>query len=165
MSPREAQRVLEALAAGIDPTTQQALPAIPVLNHPGVIRALFLGAKALAATSMDSGSSDSLHGISSPHGHMAGRPWSAAQDQALLRAFDAGLPLERLAIENGRPPRGIAARLVRLGRINERSDIYVKAQLSGFTSAATTTIRPERAAVAMPAAQACEVGAPTGSAT
>lgn len=46
----------------------------------------------------------------------AGRVWTPDEDDALLLEFDAGLPLEQIALLRGRGVFGIAVRLCKLGR-------------------------------------------------
>jgi hypothetical protein len=46
----------------------------------------------------------------------AGRPWTPDEDEALLLEFDAGLPLEQIALSRGRGVFGVAVRLCKLGR-------------------------------------------------
>lgn len=54
----------------------------------------------------------------------AGRSWSEKEDQALLALFDSNAQVKEIAQRHGRTQRAIAARLVRLGRIKQRADIY-----------------------------------------
>jgi hypothetical protein len=46
----------------------------------------------------------------------AGRVWTPDEDEALLLEFDAGLPLEQIALSRGRGIFGVAVRLCKLGR-------------------------------------------------
>jgi len=46
----------------------------------------------------------------------AGRVWTPDEDEALLLEFDAGLPLDRIALLRGRGVFGVAVRLCKLGR-------------------------------------------------
>jgi hypothetical protein len=46
----------------------------------------------------------------------AGRVWTPDEDEALLLEFDAGLPLEQIALLRGRGVFGVAVRLCKLGR-------------------------------------------------
>jgi hypothetical protein len=46
----------------------------------------------------------------------AGRAWTPDEDEALLAEFDAGLPLDRIALLRGRGVFGVAVRLCKLGR-------------------------------------------------
>ena len=51
----------------------------------------------------------------------AGKPWTATEDDELLRQFDAGLAVEALAAAHERTRAGIEARLVKHGRLDERA--------------------------------------------
>lgn len=118
MSPKEAKRVLDLLANGIDPATGEVLPSEHVLNSPTVIRALFLGAQALDGIPAKS--------VKPGAGPQAGKPWTNEEEKRLVEAFDKGAAIDELSQAHGRSKGGIAARLVRLGKIDERSEIYVR---------------------------------------
>ncbi|EOT0765870.1 TPA: hypothetical protein NID03_004559 [Pseudomonas aeruginosa] len=118
MSPKEAKRTLELLANGVDPTTGEILPGNHVVNSPSVIRALFLGVQALDTEPAK------LQKTSS--GGQAGKPWSTDEEQQLIAEFESGASIEQMSITHARSKGGIAARLVRLGKIDERSDLYVR---------------------------------------
>jgi 5-methylcytosine-specific restriction endonuclease McrA len=47
----------------------------------------------------------------------AGRVWTPDEDEALLLEYEAGLPLEQIALLRGRGVFGVAVRLCKLGRI------------------------------------------------
>ena len=119
MKSEEAKNILEALALGIHPETGEKIGNVGVLNSPSVIRALFIGMRAL---DVSAGRKNSLTDAL-PH---AGRPWTCEEEAQLITEFDAGMPVDQLAQEHGRSKGGIAARLVKLGKINERSDMYVR---------------------------------------
>ena len=122
MSPLEAKRIVEALASGIDPETGEVLPAQSTFNSPQVIRALFVAGKALDRAAKRAERDNSLPGN-------AGRSWSDEEDKELLALFDSGAPVKSIAAEHGRTQGAIAARLVRLGRIKDRAEVYAEAQL------------------------------------
>lgn len=118
MSPKEAKRILELLANGVDPATGEILPGDHVVNSPDVIRALFLGAQAL--------DTDPVKPQKTSPGGQAGKPWSAEEEQRLIAEFEHGASIEQMSITHGRSKGGIAARLARLGKIDERSELYVR---------------------------------------
>ena len=122
MSPLEAKRIVETLASGIDPETGEVLPAQSTFNSPQVIRALFVAGKALDSAAKRAERDNSLPGN-------AGRSWSDEEDKELLALFDSGAPVKSIAAEHGRTQGAIAARLVRLGRIKDRAEVYAEAQL------------------------------------
>ena len=121
MSPFEAKEIIEALANGINPETGEILPAQSNFNSPQVIRALFAATKALERAVKRAERNDTLP-------TNAGRSWSEIEDKELLASFDAGAPVKKIAAKHGRTLGAIASRLVRLGRINDRSDASLGVQ-------------------------------------
>jgi len=120
MSPLEAKKIVDALANGIDPETGEVLPAQSTFNSPQVIRALYVAAKALDRAAKRAERDNSLP-------DNAGRSWSNEEDKQLLAIFDSGTPVKAIATKHGRTQGAIAARLVRLGRIKDRAEIYASA--------------------------------------
>ena len=116
MDKSEALETVEALAHGIDPVTGEILPEDSPFNHPRVIRALFLSINALERLKEREKRASGLPGNS-------GKPWNQDDDRMLLEAFDRGIKVEALAERHSRTQGAIAARLVRLGRISERSEV------------------------------------------
>ncbi len=98
MTPQEASPIIEALANGIDPTSGTSLPEVTPFNDPRTIRALFLAVKA-------------LHTIA---------PWSTDEDERLLCAFEAGVPLAEIALSHQRAVSAISARLAQLAELEDR---------------------------------------------
>ena len=121
MSPFEAKEIIEALANGINPETGEILPTQSNFNSPQVIRALFAATKALERAVKLAERNDTLP-------TNAGRSWSEIEDKELLASFDAGAPVKKIAAKHGRTLGAIASRLVRLGRINDRSDASLGVQ-------------------------------------
>ena len=112
MSPIEAQRVIDALANGVDPGTGELLPGDGPLGSASVVRALFVASKALTESSRRT-----LLEANRPG--KAGKPWSPEEDAQLLQAFDGGQEVRELANRHERSAGGIRSRLVHLGRIQE----------------------------------------------
>ena len=119
MSPREAKKIIESLANGIDSRTGEILPDENPFNNPNVVHALFVALKALDHAAKREQRDNSLP-------DNAGKSWSDEEDQVLLAAFDAELPIKEIARKHARTEGAIAARLVRLGRIKERADVYAR---------------------------------------
>ncbi len=92
------------------PQTDQS-PLPPSFNQP------ILGAAALACES---------HGIELPPAFQkqAGNPWLPHDDRVLLSEFEAVIDIRDIARTLGRTHRALAARLVRLGRIQNREAAY-----------------------------------------
>ncbi len=117
MTPEDAKKIIDCLADGADPTTGEVLPPENPFNNPQVIRALFVASEALGRRAEREQRVRNLP----PN---AGKPWSEAQDKDLLADFDSGLPIRQLAAKHGRTEGGIASRLVRLGRVEERDEVF-----------------------------------------
>lgn len=110
----EAIRIVQALANGANPITGEILPDASPYNDPAVIRALFQSLRALEKLGQHEKRSFPEH---------AGKPWTPEEDKSLLASFDRGTAVRQLAAEHGRTEGAIAARLVRLGRLSDRSEI------------------------------------------
>jgi len=54
----------------------------------------------------------------------AGKPWSGQEDRSLVEAFDNGVPLRQIAMNHCRTDGAIASRLVKVGKVSERSEVY-----------------------------------------
>jgi hypothetical protein len=130
VSPKEAKRVLDLLATGVDPETGEVLPPDHVLNSPSVIRALFLGAQAIGSIPTKSAKPS---GPKVSAGPQAGKAWTLEEELRLVEAFETGASIEQMSEAHGRSKGGIAARLVRLGKIDERSEMYVREPRSDST--------------------------------
>lgn len=121
MSPHEAKTIVESLANGIAPETGEILSSQSVFNRPQVIRALFAAVSALENAVKRAERNNLLP-------DNAGRPWPSEEDHELLANFDAGMPIKEIAEKHGRTQGAIAARLVRLGKIKDRTELYVRAE-------------------------------------
>jgi len=132
--------IIRDLANGIDPDSKVPLDGCEVFDRPSVVRALFAALRALESMQggrVESGrlrrtvdeqcDADARKNASKPLN--AGGPWYAAEDEVLLREFDAGTSVEIIAKNHGRTPVAIAARLVRLGRIENRKQAVNKREV------------------------------------
>jgi len=115
MDNSEAIRIVQALANGINPVTGEIFPDASPYNDPAVIRALFEALSALEKLGQREKRSFPEH---------AGKPWTPEEDKSLFASFDRGTPVRQMAAEHGRTEGAIAARLVRLGRLSDRSEVY-----------------------------------------
>ncbi|MCJ7977506.1 hypothetical protein, partial [Aeromonas veronii] len=88
-------------------------------NQPKVIRALFIAKQSLEASIISEKRKSDLP-------ENAGKPWKPDEDELLENSFDSGLGVDELSRIHKRTKGSIASRLVRLGKINERSDIYTR---------------------------------------
>ena len=112
MELKQAREIVKTLADGIHPVTGEILPAEDSCNQPEVIRALHTVVDAI------SGDGESI----SRKPEKAGRKWTPVDDKYLCQLFDEGCSATELCRIFQRTHKGIAARLVRLGKIEERKD-------------------------------------------
>ncbi len=113
MELKQASDILKALADGIHPVTGEILPKEDSCNEPEVIRALHTVLAALPSL-------DKQKTLCQEEPIHAGKVWTAEEDKALCKMFDEGRSVQELCHYFGRSRGGIAARLVRLGKIDER---------------------------------------------
>jgi hypothetical protein len=106
---------VESLASGIDPTSGAPIP-LETFRSTDVVRALFTAAQWLRG--------ERPPGETSPATTRTGRPlaagarWTDEEDDRLVLAFEAGMPVRDLARQHGRTQSAITLRLVKLGRID-----------------------------------------------
>lgn len=105
MELRQAKALLTELADGVDPLTGECLPADSVCNRPEIIRALHCVLQYV---------SDRPKRSALPN---AGKPWTEADEAALMQMFDAGRSVEEMQARFQRTRTGIIRRLERLGRL------------------------------------------------
>ncbi|RXH56364.1 hypothetical protein GRAN_3221 [Granulicella sibirica] len=121
---KAARHVLRALIQGEDPATGKALEPGSVVHRLEVMRALALALEAL--TEVQGGGrteevKEQRKGAKKGPDR-AGQGWSRAEDDELRRLFGQRRQIADLAVQLGRTTGAIAARLVRLGLVNERSE-------------------------------------------
>jgi hypothetical protein len=85
MTPSEAQKIILALAEGVDPKTGQIVTGATPLDRPDVVRALYLAARALDANVQQVSAPEPVAGVGK-----FGAAWTREEDERLLRAFDGG---------------------------------------------------------------------------
>jgi hypothetical protein len=110
MEELDATRLIEGLASGVDPLTGEVLDADNPCQHPDVVRALCLAARALDERRQRLERQKALPAN-------VGKPWSNDEDALLTEAFHAGKKLGDLALEHQRTAAGIQARLEKLGLV------------------------------------------------
>ena len=111
MDTVRAKERLTILADGINPLTGEVLPESDSCNQVEIVRALHTLLRTLEQRRDKSGK---------PLPENAGKPWTAADEAELCRMFDAGSTKQELCARFGRSSVAIAARLVRLGKIQNR---------------------------------------------
>lgn len=105
MELERARTLLTELADGVDPLTGECLPPDSVCNRPEIIRALHCVLQHTAG------------GQKRPSPPNAGKPWTEADDSALLQMYDAGSDVGELKTHFQRSRTAIIRRLERLGRV------------------------------------------------
>lgn len=115
MELQQAIEVLTLLADGIDPITGEILPKDSVYNQVEIVRALYcvLGAAAPKEKQKKQKRQEN-----------AGKFWTAEDDKLLAEMYDAGSSVREMSTHFKRSYRAIQARLVRLGKITERYELY-----------------------------------------
>lgn len=107
-----AKEIISALAEGIDPTTGEVLPDNSICNKGEIVRAFYA-----ILNSLDE---------KKPKKNMpanAGKPWTGEDEDLLVHLYRSGTPKREICKALQRTESGIAARLVRLGIIENR-DIF-----------------------------------------
>ena len=105
MELERARALLAELADGVDPLTGECLPPESVCNRPEIIRALHCVLQHTAG------------GRKRPSPPNAGKPWTEADDSALLQMYDAGSDVGELKTHFQRSRTAIIRRLEHLGRV------------------------------------------------
>lgn len=106
MELKQAEALLTELADGVDPLTGECLPADSVCNRPEIIRALHCVLRYVSDRPKRSAPLPN-----------AGKPWTEADDSALLQMYDAGSDVGELKTHFQRSRTAIIRRLERLGRV------------------------------------------------
>jgi hypothetical protein len=112
MDQEKALGILQSLSNGIDPITGEVFPAHSPYQHPDIVRALFLGVRA-----MEGAVAAQKRQAARPSGGNAGKPWAKDEDERLLAGFDRGQSIDDLAAAHARSRLAIEARLARFGRM------------------------------------------------
>ncbi len=112
MDIAKARRIVEILSDGINPVTGEALEPTDSCNQVEVVRALHTVLKYVSVGTGARQNNDN-----------AGKPWNLQDEEELCRMFDDGYTIKEICAYFGRSRGAIAARLVKLGKINERTEI------------------------------------------
>jgi hypothetical protein len=110
-----ALKIINALASGVDPFTGEVFSDGSTLQHPDVVRALFLAAMALQKTNDKKAKRSSSKNCDLPSN--SGTSWSEAEDHKLVAAFESGSTEKELAAVHQRTLGAIHSRLVKLGKL------------------------------------------------
>ena len=112
MDITRAKEIISTLAEGVDPTTGEVLPDNSVCNKGEIVRAFYAVLNHLDEKK--------------PKKNLpanAGKPWTIEEDEQLLNAYRSSISASEIAKTHKRTKGSIAARLVRLGEVSDRSEI------------------------------------------
>ena len=121
---KAARHVLRALIQGEDPATGKALDANEVVHRLDVMRALAVALEALTDVRETDGlRPERVEKKASKKGpERAGQGWSRGEDDELRRLFGQRRQVADIASQLGRTAGAVAARLVGVGLVKERSE-------------------------------------------
>ena len=108
-----AKEILEMLADGVNPMTGEVLPYSDSCNQVEVVRAIHAVLKHIAVEPEKP---------KRPMPENAGKPWTKDDEEILCRMFDTGCTEKEICNHFQRSSGAIAARLVRLGKIEARDE-------------------------------------------
>ena len=114
MDVSRAKDIISALAEGVDPTTGEVFPPNHVCNRADVIRALHIAEQALQKD-LNRPEDGTWH-------KEFGKVWSQHEVTLLINSFDKHCTIAQISKQLGRSEAGIRAKLVRLGKIQNRKD-------------------------------------------
>ena len=117
MELKQAKKILDLLADGINPTTGEPLEEYDSCNQVEVVRALHIVLRHCNAPNENTKKAPAEN---------AGKPWTSEDDEILCRMFDTGCSTQDMCNHFQRSRGGIAARLVRFGKINSRDELQCR---------------------------------------
>lgn len=113
MDIERAKELLTALSDGVNPLTGEVLSEDDSCNQVEIVRALNTVLRVLDGH-------PKMSRKLSPEN--AGKPWTKENEEILARMFEQGCTRKEICNYFKRSPGAIAARLVKLGKINDRDE-------------------------------------------
>ncbi len=110
MKTLEALKVIEVLADGVNPFTGEVFAEDSPYQNPKVIRALHKAVEALRKTARNE-----KRRLNLPE--RAGMPWDDSESELLLKRFNAGVDISKVAKEHKRTTGAIRSQLLKLGKV------------------------------------------------
>lgn len=119
MDINRAKEIISALAEGVDPTTGEILSDNSIYNKGEVVRALYA-----VLNYLDTKKSRKEAGkeITKKQPANAGKPWRKEDDSKLIDLYRNGASKKDICNTLHRSETGVAARLVRLGMVEDRDE-------------------------------------------
>lgn len=117
MEIERATKLLASLADGVNPLTGELLPDDDSCNQVEIVRAIHAVLSNIKAAKSKAKKSQPEN---------AGKPWTEEDERLLCRMYDAGNSKKDICQYFKRTPGAIAARLVRLGKIQNRDQFRVR---------------------------------------
>ena len=112
MNITQSLEIIRSLADGVNPYTGKQFKAISAYQKPDTIRALHIAICALEKVHKNEVRQKNL-----PINN--GMIWELSEVNKLIKAFDAEIPIKKIASNHQRTEGAIRARLVHLGKIEE----------------------------------------------
>jgi len=110
MESHKALGIIESLADGVNPFTGEIFPEDSPYQNPEVIRALHKAVGPLEKTVQREKRRRSLP-------ERAGEPWDDSESELLLKRFNGGVEISKIAKEHKRTTGAIKSQLLKLGKI------------------------------------------------
>lgn len=113
MDIERAKELLTALSDGVNPLTGEVLPEDDICNQVEIVRALNTVLRYIDGCPMKA---------TKALPENAGKPWTNEDEEVLGRMFEEGCSRKEICNYFKRSSGAIAARLVKMGKINERDE-------------------------------------------
>jgi len=110
METLEALGVIEVLADGVNPVTGEVFAEDSPYQNPKVIRALYKAIEALRKTAQSKNRRRNMP-------ERAGLPWEDSESELLVKRFNGGEDISKIAKEHKRTAGAIRSQLLKLGKI------------------------------------------------